>query len=347
MLKILPSDKDGSPNAAMTLLPPKERYYPVSAYYKRRFGCRVYKVSVSVAETCPNRAGINGAGVCVFCDEWGSAAYHRTAHLGLSEQFQKNSEQIRTHYKPDQFLVYFQAYTNTFARIGQLESQFEEALAQRDVIGLVVGTRPDCLPGGMMALLSRIAKRSYLSVELGLQTLDEEQLRFLSRGHDVACSLAALEKLSAYPDIDVCVHLMFGLPGETDEQLRATAHHLSIRGVHGVKLHNLHVLRDTPLADMYTRGEFSPVTQEDYARKVGVFLENLSPNVVVHRLNAVANRWDDIVAPDWARSKMGTTQMIRDYLKKIDTWQGKFYPGLSKVQSVAGSLEKVMVEGGS
>jgi len=333
----------------MHLLPTSERYYPVSAYYKARFGRRVYKVSVSVAQTCPNREGANGADVCVFCDEWGSAAYHRTVHLDLVEQFRVNSEQIKTHYKAEQFLVYFQAYTNTFARVSELKALFDTALAQPDVIGLVVGTRPDCLSSGAMKLLSQTAEEKYVSVELGLQTLDDEQLRFLSRGHDAACSLAALEKLSAYPKVDVCVHLMFGLPGETDEQLQQTARTLSAAGVHGVKLHNLHVLRETPLANLYDRGEFVPVTQQEYARKVGVFLEHLSPQVVVHRLNAVANRWEDIVAPDWAKSKMGTTQLIRDYMASIDTWQGKYYDGVLQPSPVATVIDSKLAieEGGS
>lgn len=300
-----------------------DRYYPVSAYYRRRFGAKVYKVSVSVARSCPSRQGALGAGVCIFCDEWGSAAYHRSAALSLASQIRLHRERIRRRYRAEKFLVYFQAYTNTFTAPGMLEKLCRQALAEKDVIGLVIGTRPDCLPKPVVALLARLAKQHYLSVELGLQTLDDGQLRFLSRGHDRACSFAALEKLAVHAEIDVCAHLMFGLPGEGDEQLRETAACINRSGIAGVKLHNLHVLKGTPLEEKYNRGEFRPIGREEYARRVGLFLEHLSPAVAVHRLSAVASRWDRLVAPSWVREKMGSNQYIIDYLARNDLWQGK------------------------
>ena len=308
----------------MSSAPLEARYTPIGDYYRRRFGCRVYKVSVSTAQSCPNREGLGGASVCIFCDQWGSAAYHDLAGRPFREQFRVNRERIRTRYRAEKFLVYFQAYTNTFDRISRMEALFAEALAEEDVVGVVLGTRPDCLPGRVMRFLAEQAGDHFVSVELGVQTLDDGQLRFLSRGHDRACSLAALEKLRAVPEIDVCAHLIFGIPGENDDQLRETARLLSQAGVHGVKLHNLHVLRGTPLEERYRSGEFSPVGLEEYARKVSVFLEHLSPEIAVHRLAAVASRWDEVVAPEWVKGKMGPTQFIRDYLVRKNTWQGKY-----------------------
>lgn len=302
------------------------RYHPLSAHYRRRFGRRVQKLSVSIAQSCPNREGMRGMAVCVFCDQWGSAAYPEHADLPLSGQIAATAERLRERYKAERFLIYFQAYTNTFQRMSRLEALFAEALDAPDVVGIVVGTRPDCLPRTALQMMAGVARSHYLSVELGLQTLDDEQLRFLSRGHDRACSLRALEALKEFPEIEVCAHLMFGLPGESDAQLRETARLLSHYRVQGVKLHNLHVLKDTPLARLYGQGQFEPVTLEAYARKVGVFLEHLSPEVTVHRLGAVASRWDEVVAPQWVKAKMGTTQYIRDYLEQVDTWQGKHYP---------------------
>ena len=227
--------------------------------------------------------------------------------------------------KAEKFLVYFQAYTSTLKSVGVLEAMLREALEAEDVIGLVVGTRPDCLPGEVVDLLAGLAKNHYVSIELGLQTLDDTQLKFLSRGHDRACSLAALEMLGNFPEIDVGVHLMFGLPGENDDQLMETAASLSGYDLRGVKLHNLHVLKNTPLAGMFERGEFTPVELPEYARKVGIFLEHLSPQVAVHRLSAVASRWDELVSPLWTKEKMGATQYILDYLERVDSWQGKHY----------------------
>jgi hypothetical protein len=311
------------------------RHYPLSLHYRRRFGCKVYKVSVSVAQSCPNREGLRGMQVCVFCDEWGAAAYPEHAGRSLAEQFRQNRERIQARYKADKFLVYLQAYTNTFARVSRLADWLEEALALPDVVGVVLGTRPDCLPERMLRLLAEAGRRSYVSLELGVQTLDDAQLAFLSRGHDQACSLRALERLRAHPEIETCVHLMFGVPGETDDQLRETAALLSAAGVRGVKLHNLHVLRNTPLQALYERGAFAPVSLPAYAHKVAVFLEHLSPRIAVHRLNAVASRWEEVVAPDWARQKLAPTQAILAHLARVDAWQGKHYPG----SATPGTLE--------
>ena len=299
------------------------RYHPLSRHYRRRFGCKVYKVSVAVAETCPNRQGQGGARVCTFCDAWGSAAYAETAALPLREQIRRNAARIRARYRADKFLVYFQAYTNTFERMARLQEWFETALAEPDVLGIVVGTRPDCLPPRVLRLLAGLARQAHVGVELGVQSLDDAQLAFLSRGHDAACSLRALERLREHPELEVCAHLMFGLPGESDAQLAATAQALAARGVHGVKLHNLHVLRGTPLERLHRAGRFAPIELPAYAGRVRVFLEHLPPGIVVHRLNAVASRWEDVVAPDWARQKLAPTQHILAALERADSWQGK------------------------
>jgi len=206
-----------------------------------------------------------------------------------------------------------------------LEYFYKEALKEKDVVGIVVGTRPDCLPKRVLHKFSEIAQENYLSVELGVQTFDDAQLRFLSRGHDSASSLKAIRKLKTLADVNLCVHLMFGLPDETDEQIRKTAEILSEQKVDGVKLHNLHVLRNTPLEKLYRKSLFKPVDLEEYSRKVALFLENLSPNIAVHRLAAVASRWDELVAPQWTREKMKTTQFIDDFLAAKETWQGRCF----------------------
>ncbi len=302
-----------------------KNYKPLSQHYREKFGEKVYKVSVSIADSCPNREGKNGMDVCVFCDEWGSAAYHLNQELSIEKQIHLNQEAIRKRYKANKFLIYFQSYTNTFGRFKDLENVFLTATNEDDVLGLVIGTRPDCLPQRVLDLFSRIAQQHYLSVELGVQTFDDGQLKFLSRGHDSLCSENAIKKLKQLEKVNLCVHLMFGLPGENEEQIIATAKHLSELGVDGVKLHNLHVLKNTPLEKMYHAADFVPIELEEYTEKVTLFLENLSPDIAIHRLTAVASRWDELVAPAWTKEKMRPTQFVEDNLASKKTWQGRCY----------------------
>ena len=312
----------------MQQIPPFElgkRYHPLSQHYREQFGEKVYKVSVSVADSCPNREGRNGTKVCIFCDEWGSAAYHQQRDQPIREQIQINREAIRKRYRVEKFLIYFQAYTNTFGRFKELEALYQLALEEEDVVGLVVGTRPDCLPERVLRKFAEIARDNYLSVELGIQTFDDTQLLFLSRGHDSATSLKAIRNLKKVSGVNLCVLLMFGLPGETDQQIRKTAEILSEYEVDGVKLHNLHVLRNTPLEKLYRESQFVPLELEEYTQKVCIFLENLSPKIAVHRLSAVASRWEELIAPKWTCEKMRPTQYIDDYLEAKNTWQGRNY----------------------
>ncbi len=310
----------------MKKCPPFEngkRYYPLSQHYRECFGEKVYKVSISVAKSCPNREGLNGTNVCIFCDKWGSAAYHQFNDLPILKQIKINREAIRKRYKAEKFLIYFQAYTNTFGHFSGLETLYNKALNEIDVVGLVIGTRPDCLPKRILHKFSELSKNQYLSVELGAQTFDDQQLNFLSRGHDSATSISAIRKLKSLQDVNICVHLMFGLPSESDQQIQETAQLLSELKVHGVKLHNLHVLRETTLEKLFNESKFFPIGLEEYARRVTIFLENLSPKIAVHRLAAVASRWDQLVAPSWTREKMRPTQFIDDYLESNQTWQGR------------------------
>ena len=305
--------------------PSESPYHPISHRYRARFGRKVYKISVGTAETCPVRTGGGGTRVCIFCDEWGSAAHAPLTGAPLPLQIAEISATLRRRYRAEAFLVYFQAYTTTFGQVARLRGWMEEALAQPGVVGLVVGTRPDCLPAPVLDVLAEYAGRTYLAVELGVQSLDDAQLRFLSRGHDAATALRGLEKVRALPGVDVDAHLMFGLPGEDAAQLRQCAATLADLGVDGVKLHNLHVLRGTPLETLYRQGRFHPLELEAYAERVIPFLEHLPPRVAVHRLSAVASRWEELVAPEWVREKMRPTQYIIDTMRARGTWQGRLY----------------------
>ena len=300
-------------------------YYPISQYYRERFGEKVYKVSVSIAESCPNRTSNGKLLPCVFCDEWGSAAYHLERDKDLESQIRVNRDKIARRYRANKFLVYFQSYTNTFDRVTQLKERFEIALSQEGVCGLVVGTRPDCLPARVMPLLRETHEQRYVMVELGVQSFFDPHLLFLQRGHDAACSLKAIERLHQETGVDIGVHLIFGIPGETDEQIVETARIINNLPISNVKLHNLHVLNNTPLETLYNMGEFQPLELDEYARRVMLFLQYLAPHIAVQRLAAVASRWDELVAPEWTREKLRPSNLIEQQMRMNNAWQGQYF----------------------
>lgn len=298
-------------------------YRPISEFYMERFGGKVYKIPVSVVDDCPNRRGLKGMQTCVFCDVWGSAAKSESMTMGLREQIEKYQEAIAKKYKAQNFLVYFQAYTNTFTKLDALRINFETALSFPLVKGLVVGTRPDCLSKGVLDLWNEYHAKSFVAVELGVQSFDNPQLEFMRRGHTREQSLKAIEKISTETNVDLGIHLIFGNPGETDAQMVETAKICNDLPITNIKLHNLHVLKETPLEKMHADGLFTPIERDEYARRVQLFIEHLSPRIYVHRLAAFASRWEELVAPKWTSDKMGTHQFMIDYLRERGSFQGK------------------------
>lgn len=298
-------------------------YFPISSVYRHRFGSKVIKVPVSVAEDCPNRRGLKGMQTCIFCDEWGSFAYPENRDNELHEQIIKHREKVGRRFNASKFLVYFQAYTTTFTALDRLKRGFETALSFPDVVGLVVGTRPDCLSAGVLQTWQEYAQRTFMAVEFGVQSFDDEQLVWMRRGHTAAQSIQAIERVARQaPAVDLGIHLMFGWPTENDKQIIETARLCNSLPVSNVKLHNLHVLAKTPLEDLYHRGEFAPIELELYAHRVGLFLSYLSPKIAVHRLAALSSRWDELIAPAWTRHKMKSFQAILDHLDRAGIRQG-------------------------
>lgn len=299
-------------------------YSPISRHYIERFGEKVYKIPVSVADDCPNRRGLKGMQTCIFCDEWGSAANKNNYKFELHEQIVQTREKIQSKHKVKKFLVYFQAYTNTFDRIASLRLNYETALRHDDVVGFVVGTRPDCLSKSVIDLWNEYAQKCAVYVELGVQSFFDDQLEFLRRGHTAKQSLDAIHRLDQETqNVKIGIHLMFGNPNETDEQIVETAKLCSSLPIHDVKLHNLHVLTNTPLAELYREGKFEPIAFEDYARRVRLFLQHLRTDIYVHRLGAVASRWDELVAPEWTRHKMVIFQNIVSHMQSNGAVQGQ------------------------
>lgn len=304
-----------------------QRYYPISQFFKKRFQEKVYKITVSTASTCPNRLNNPGGEGCIFCDEWGAAGNHLSMSPGsLSEQIQENKVKLQQRFRVNKFLVYFQPYTSTYTQLSRLQENLETALEDPDVVGVVLGTRPDCLPPEIFPMLKKFHEQSYVSVELGVQSFNNERLAFLNRGHSAECSIEAIRKLSDLSGVDVGVHLILGIPGETEAELREMTKTINQLPVHNIKLHNLHVLENTGLARLYRQGDFVPVDLETYTEKVLQIIPYLKPEVAIQRLTAVAARWDDLVAPEWTKERMRPPQFIQNRLKELDLYQGKFYP---------------------
>jgi radical SAM protein (TIGR01212 family) len=192
-------------------------------------------------------------------------------------------------------------------------------------VGLVIGTRPDCLSQAVLDLWYEYSKKTYVAVEFGVQSFDDDQLVWMRRGHTASQALKAIEKTAALQTINVGIHLIFGWPTETDKQIVQTARLCNDLPIQNVKLHNLHVLKNTGLEEIYRRGEFIPIERDEYARRVALFLDHLNPRLAVHRLAAVASQWDELIAPTWTRDKMRSFQALLDYLNETGSYQGRLY----------------------
>jgi uncharacterized protein len=297
-------------------------YHSISEHFKRIFNEKVYKIPVSVVDDCPNRMGLKGMKTCSFCDVWGSAANSDSFQMSLDEQIEKYHATISKKYNAKKFLVYFQAYTNTFTKIPALRNNFETALKYPYVAGFVLGTRPDCLSESVLQLWQEYCQKSFVSVELGVQSFFNPHLEFMQRGHSAEDSLKAIEKISNKTTVDLGIHLIFGSPHESEEQIIQTAKICNDLPITNVKLHNMHVLKNTELEKWYAEGQYSPIELEDYTRKVGLFLSHLHPRIAIHRLTAYASRWDELVAPKWTADKMGPHQKIVDCLRAEMIYQG-------------------------
>ena len=300
-------------------------YRPISEFYQERFGGKAYKIPVSVVDDCPNRRGLKGMQTCVFCDVWGSAAKSESITMPLRHQIKKYHQNILKKYKADHFLVYFQAYTNTFTKLDALRANFDVGSSYDFVKGFVVGTRPDCLSKGVMDLWNEFHEKKFVAVELGVQSFFDDQLEFMRRGHTAKDSIDAVHRITQNTNVDLGIHLMFGQPGETDQQVIETAKICNDLPITNVKLHNLHVLKDTPLEKIYHEGKFQPIERELYAQRVQLFLEHLSPRIYIQRLAAFASRWEELVAPSYTSDKMGTHQYMIDHLRKNRSYQGKAF----------------------
>ncbi len=303
-----------------------EQYYPYSRYLQETFGGKTYKVVVASGLTCPTRDGTLAKGGCAFCDLRGSSSYFgkKGRSADVAEQIRARLPSIQSRFGATRFLAYFQSYTNTYSDINYLRKIYEEALTVPEIQGLCIGTRPDCLPDAVIDLLEEIAQRSYVSLELGVQSFEDDTLEWLKRGHDRACSLAALDKLRRQaPHVHVCVHFIFGSPTDTPECAQNAARILNEYGVKGAKLHQLMILEHTELAERWRQTGFPVQSIEAYGQTVVDFIENLSPSIYLERLCATATHSEECLAPDWSRNRWKPHNDLREILLSKQCVQGR------------------------
>lgn len=297
-----------------------KRYNTFSEELKRIFGCKVQRISVDAAFSCPNRDGSLGSDGCIFCGGQGSGSYGIRRDLTVSGQLEDGKEVMRRKYRARKFIAYFQAYSNTYAAVGRLRELFSEALSVSDVTGLIIATRPDCLPDDVLDYLQELSHQTYLWIELGMQSMYDRSLELINRRHDHSCTVDAVRRAKAR-GLRVCAHVILGLPGETRDEMLAVAGELNRLGVDGVKLHLLHVMKGTVLAEMYGRGEVKVLDRDEYAGLVCDFLELLDPSILIHRLTGDGGH-DNLIAPLWSLKKFEVLNLIDAEMEHRGTRQG-------------------------
>ena len=311
----------------------KKRYHTFNEQLRERFGGKIFKVSLDAGFTCPNRDGTLGTGGCVYCSARGSGDFAGDQRASIPDQFIQVKARMKNKWPNAQYIAYFQAYTNTYAPVKQLREVYEEALKEENVVGLAISTRPDCLPEDVLDYLEELNQRTYLWVELGLQSIHDKTMDWIGRGHVYAQFLKGLEQLRSR-EIRVCAHIILGLPGETKAEMMATAQAVAQLPLQGIKIHLLHVLRGTPLASIFQHEPFDLMTKEEYVSLVVDILEVLPPEVVIHRLTGDGPP-DDLIGPLWSRKKWEVLNAIDAELERRDSWQGKKGRGIENLASAS------------
>jgi radical SAM protein (TIGR01212 family) len=300
-----------------------KRYYDLKSYWLNRFGCRVHKIPIDAGFTCPNRDGRIAEGGCTYCDGRGSALRRAGELPSVGEQLRRGKAYYRKRPKAEKFVAYFQTFTNTYGSHERLQELYDEALAVTDVIGLSVGTRPDCISDEKLALMCSYATRFHVWLEFGLQSIHDRTLRAINRGHDAAAFIDAVRRAGG-GHIQICAHIIVGLPGESNEDMRETARAIAGLPIAGIKIHSLLALKGTPLGENYQRGEIDLMTREEYVGTVCDILEILPPEMVIQRLTADGYR-DIFLGPMWAANKLAVLNAIDRELEARGSWQGMRY----------------------
>jgi radical SAM protein (TIGR01212 family) len=301
----------------------EQRYNDLNSYLRSLFGCRVQKISIDAGLNCPNRDGSVSTGGCIYCNARGSGTGAHARGVSIREQLINVMPYLAKRYKAKKFIAYFQSFSNTYAPVQQLKALYDEALAVEGVVGLSIGTRPDCVNEEILDLIQGYARQHLVWLEYGLQTANDATLAAINRGHDVRCFQEAVAA-TRQRGIKICAHVILGLPGENRVDMLQTAKTIADLGIDGVKLHLLYVIRGTRLEAQFQQGAYHCLRQQEYIELVCDFLERIPAEMIIQRLTADPHI-AEMVAPQWALKRSDTLTRIRQVLEDRDTWQGKFW----------------------
>jgi len=297
-----------------------KRYYTLDYFYKQKFNSKVFKVSLNGGFSCPNKDGTKGYGGCIYCSKLGSGDYAGKKEKNLLEQFNEVKEIMLKKWPDSKYIAYFQANTNTYAPVEELKEKYESVIYLDNVVGLNIATRPDSITDDCLDYLEELNKKTYLTIELGLQTIHDKTSKLINRGHNLKCFEDMLEKLRNR-NINVVVHIINGLPYETKEMMIETAKYLSNKDIQGIKIHMLHILKDTALAELYDKEKFHVLTREEYVDIVCSQLEFLREDIVINRVTGDPNP-EDLIEPFWLIKKFGVLNEIDKEMVRRDSYQG-------------------------
>jgi uncharacterized protein len=298
-------------------------FHSLTFFYGQKFGEKVRKISLDGGFDCPNRDGSIGLGGCVFCDPDSFSPARRMKIPSLTAQMEEGIRRHSARETVENFIAYFQPGTNTYAEVERLRQVYEEALAHPQVVGLAIGTRPDCISTPVLDLLEELSRRTYLVVEFGLQSIHDRSLQWMNRGHRVAAFFDAFDRTHCR-GINIGVHVILGLPGESPDDMNATARELAGLEIHSVKLHNLYAVKNTPLAELVEKEEVQLPEFDEYVQRAVDFLERLPPSVVIDRLSGDAPP-EYLVAPAWCQDKAAVRRAIENEFRRRGTQQGVNY----------------------
>lgn len=287
-------------------------YTTLSQHYRKKFGCKVYKLSLDAGFTCPNRDGTVGDRGCIFCSKYGGGEFAQGQEESIASQLEKAKKKVAFKVGNGKYIAYFQSFSNTYGHPDHLRKLYLEAISPADVVGLAIGTRPDCLGDAVLEVLKEINAIKPVSVELGLQTASEASARYIRRGYPLSVYLDAVKRLKN-AGIEVVTHIILGLPGEDISMVVETTRTAVAAGTDGVKFHLLHVLRDTDLADVYRRGDFQCLSLEEYTQWLRACLQEVPETVVVHRITGDGAK-RDLIAPLWSADKKKVLHYLQQNL---------------------------------
>lgn len=303
-----------------------KRYHTLNYFLREKFGDKVFKIALDAGFSCPNRDGTISSGGCLFCSERGSGDFGGDRRFSITNQFEDIVNMMSKKWKTGKYIAYFQAYTNTYGSIEELRGKYEEAITQEGVVGLAIATRPDCLDDAVLDLIQEYSHRVYTWVELGLQTCNDESAKIINRGYRLLKFEEALIGLNKR-NIDVVVHTIFGLPGESNDDMLKTIEYVSHKNIKGIKMHLLYLMENTPMVQLYENGMLDFLERDKYVEIICRSISMLPPDMVIHRLTGDAPR-ELLIGPKWSLKKWEVLNAIDNRLVELDLYQGKNYSTL-------------------